>query len=71
MILVVGSIALGLANVATMLGVTRWPRSTYWAAIAIQVPWIVYDMTTRQYGFLIISAVAVPAYIGKIRRLGR
>jgi hypothetical protein len=71
MILIVGSLALGLANVGAMLGVARWPRNAYLIAIAIQVPWAAYDVITRQYGFLLISAVAVPAYIREIRRLNR
>jgi hypothetical protein len=31
-------------------------------AIAAQFAWILYDVDTRQYGFLLLTAVTVPVY---------
>lgn len=57
-----GSAVLGCGNVAAMLLVARSKRAGWLLGIGLQVIWIPYDVLTRQYGLLLISAVAVPAY---------
>ena len=66
MLLAVGSLVLGLGNVLAMIGVSRHPKRSYALGIVLQVPWTAYDILTHQYGFLIITAVAVPAYVRKL-----
>lgn len=63
-----GSSVLGCGNVAAMLLVARGKRTGWLLGIGLQVIWIPYDILTRQYGLLLISAVAVPAYVQGWRR---
>lgn len=68
MVLIVGSVILGLLNVLGMyLMRYRWRWGCY-LGIGIQVPWTVYDILTRQYGFLLITIVAVPVYVRMLRK---
>lgn len=52
--------ALGLLNVTAMYLALHRRRA--WAAglsLLLQVPWTIYDLATRQYGFLLISLGSV------------
>ena len=57
--------ALGITGF--LLVASRRPRAGWSINISAQVAWFAYGITTRQYGFLITSAVFAFAYIRLLR----
>ena len=73
-LLLLGSTFLAACQLCSMLLVSRHKPSGWLFAIAVQAAWIPYDIVTRQFGFLAISAVSVPVYLHgwrNFRRAGR
>jgi hypothetical protein len=69
MLLTAGSVLLGLLNVTATLLIGRRRQAGWWIALAAQLPWSAYDIATSQYGFLLITAAALPVYLSGLRRL--
>lgn len=57
MLITVGSVGLGLANIGVLYLLNTRRVKTGWAVnLALQVPLVAYDIATRQYGFLLFAA---------------
>jgi hypothetical protein len=63
MIMAAGSAVLAVLNLAAMVLIAERRRAGWLVALGSQVPWTIYDVATRQYGFLLLSAVYVPVYL--------
>ena len=63
MLLLAGSTALALVTLTSMWLISRKLAAGWLVAIAAQFAWVPYDIGTRQYGFLLITAVSVPVYV--------
>lgn len=70
-LLTYGSLALAAVNITVTLLIGHGKPYGWLAAIAIQIPWSVYDVATRQWGFLLITAVTVPTYLREYRHRRR
>lgn len=66
--LTAGSAVLAVLNLTVMALVARHRPEGWLIGIAAQVLWIPYDAVTRQWGFIAISAVAIPVYVHGWRR---
>lgn len=64
--LTVLSVALGCLNVSVMWLLSRQCRWAWLVSLGAQVPWSVYDIWSKQYGFLIMSVafswIAIKGY---------
>jgi hypothetical protein len=67
-VLLVGSLVLGILNLVNMVGMRLMKRWAPYMLMLLQVPWTWYDIHTGQYGFLILSVAGVLAGIGLILR---
>lgn len=67
MLLIVGSLILGLFNLGVIIGMKKQLRIAPWAMLALQVPWTLYDVLTAQYGFLILSVACTITALSMIR----
>jgi hypothetical protein len=70
-LLTAGSVLLGLLNVTATFLIGRRKQAGWWLALAAQVPWCAYDTITGQYGFLLITAAALPVYLSGLRAARR
>lgn len=71
MLLTIGSAVLALLNLTAQFLIARHKAWGWLVSLGAQVPWTVFDLATRQYGFLLISAVSVPVYVHGWQRFRR
>jgi hypothetical protein len=62
-VLTAGSSVLALVALASMWLISRKQAAGWAVAIAAQALWVPYDVVTRQFGFIAISAASVPVYV--------
>ena len=58
--LTIGSTFLAVTGLVSMWLISRGKPLGWLVSIAVQFAWVPYDITTAQYGFLLITAVSVP-----------
>lgn len=58
-----GSAVLAVITLVSMALLAEKTPAGWLVAIGAQVLWVPYDVVTRQYGFLLITAVSVPVYV--------
>lgn len=64
------STLLAVMNLSITFCMSRqWMRVGYWAGIAAQAPWAVWDIASGNVGFLLIGVVTVIINISGLRRL--
>lgn len=63
MTLVLGSVLLSLVNLVSAALIAEHRRAGWLVALAAQIPWAWYDVSTRQVGFLLLTLVYVPVYL--------
>lgn len=57
------SYGLAVVNLGVQWLVAHHKPWGWLVGIAAQVPWTVYDIASRQYGFLLLTVVGVPIYL--------
>lgn len=68
MTLALGSVLLSLLNLASAALIAEHRRAGWLVALVAQIPWVLYDVWTRQVGFLLLTLVYVPVYLRGWRR---
>lgn len=63
MTLAIGSVLLSMLNLASAALIAERRRCGWLVALAAQVPWVWYDVSTRQLGFLLLTLVYAPIYL--------
>lgn len=63
MMLLWGSITLSTLGVVVMAMLGQQMRSAWILGTLVQAAWVPYDVLTKQYGFLITTAVCIPLYM--------
>lgn len=61
--LTAGSSVLALVALVSMWLISRKQAAGWAVAIAAQALWVPYDVVTRQFGFIVITAASVPVYV--------
>lgn len=65
------ALALTLGQASAMLACARDRRFGWLAGLALQAPWLAYDVVTRQYAFIATAVICSVAQVSAIRRLSR
>lgn len=60
------SIFLGIVSSALPPYVAKHPIPGMAVLLVIQIPWSIYDVLEKQWGFLIISVVGIPMYAASL-----
>ncbi len=63
MTLTLVSVLLALLNLASVALIADRRRVWWLVALGAQIPWTWYDVWTRQFGFLLLTLLYVPAYV--------
>lgn len=68
MLLLVGSIIISVCGIAASVLMRYHWKTACWLSIFNQLPATTYDLLTHQYGFLLITAIAIPTYLSMLWR---
>jgi hypothetical protein len=69
-LLIAGSVVLAILNQSITWAISRKWRTAWLALMAAQIPNSAYDIVTRQYGFVAVSASACCIALTAWRRWG-
>jgi hypothetical protein len=69
--LTAGSAVMAAVTLLSMGLLARKAAAGWAVAIGAQVLWVPYDVVTRQFGFLAVTAASVPVYVRGWRNFRR